>query len=108
MASIEEILVDLGERLIGMLLSIPECVEFEPVPCVFELHTERDDIELLGRVNIIEIRPGGKLYSDQGDVWELEDVYSPADLWALLKVATASLQKTVKELEENEGFNKEE
>ena len=52
----------------------------KPVKIVFELNTERDDIELLGRVEIVAILKGGKLLDSEDETWNLKDVYPLSDV----------------------------
>ena len=63
-------------------LSCTSCSSYirKPVKIVFELNTERDDIELLGRVEIVAILKGGKLLDSEDETWNLKDVYPLSDV----------------------------
>jgi len=50
-----------------------------PLNLVFELNTERDDIELLGRVKIVEVKKGN-LIDDEGEFWKIQDLYPKSDI----------------------------
>lgn len=50
-----------------------------PLNLVFELNTERDDIELLGRVKIVEIKKGN-LIDEEGNFWKIQDLYPKSDI----------------------------
>lgn len=55
-----------------------------PVKLVFELHTERDDIELFGRATIVEIS-SGKLIDDNEEEWDIKDVYPESNIYMFYK-----------------------
>lgn len=50
-----------------------------PLNLVFELNTERDDIELLGRVKIVEVKKGN-LIDEDGEFWKVQDLYPKSDI----------------------------
>jgi len=50
-----------------------------PLNLVFELGAERDDIELLGRVKIVEVKKGN-LIDENGEFWKIQDLYPKSDI----------------------------
>ncbi len=94
-------------RLIEAFLEIPMELDIEPTPCVIEMNTERDGMDILGRVEIVKVTPGGVIWDDEGNSYPIQGGQSPyaiEDIMELHKVVVETAKKKLLD----EGFNPEE
>ena len=107
MEQIKNTLKEVREKIIEAFTEFPMEMEIPPTPCVIEMNTERDGIEILGRVQIVKISPGGQIWDDEGNVYSIQGGQSPyaiEDMMELHKVVLVAAQKALKDA----GFNTEE
>ena len=87
-------------KLTEALTTFPIEMEIPSTPVVIELGIEQDDIEMLGRVNIIKIGEGGTIWDDMGHQFSIagkQPIHSIESLITLYEVVVAEGSKKLKE-----------
>jgi hypothetical protein len=106
MSELDTLLSQLREDSIVSIKALPLELEIEPTEVVIEMNTERDGMDILGRCTIVKIEPGGKIWDDEGNNFQIDgdqNVYALEDLLKLKRAALAAAIKLMEE-KENERF----
>lgn len=97
----------LRQRLLEALNDFPMELDLPPTPCVIDLGSERDGMDILGRVNIVRIGPDGKIWDDEGNEFTVNGGQSPYSIEDIMELHRVVLETAQKKLSDA-GFNPEE